>query len=79
MIIKENKKRRELNTNVDINEIIDFKNYCYYFYNINYGIFPIATNMEIDNAIIKYMLISTYKQVDFDSIDRENVREILNK
>tara|TARA_R110000751_G_scaffold93048_1_gene181811 strand:+ start:499 stop:738 length:240 start_codon:yes stop_codon:yes gene_type:complete len=72
-------KRAELNKKINITEIIWFKNYCYDFYNIKHGIFPIATNTEIDNAIMKYLLISTYKQIDFDSIDRENVREILNK
>jgi len=74
-----NLKRRQLNKSININEIIEFKNYCYEFYNINYGIYKIATNKEIDNAIMKYFFISNYKDIDFDSIDRENVRIILNK
>jgi len=74
-----NLKRRQLNKSININEIIEFKNYCYEFYNINYGIYKIATNNEIDNAIMKYFFISNYKDIDFDSIDRENVRIILNK
>ena len=74
-----NLKRRQLNKSININEIIEFKNYCYDFYNINYGIYPIATNKDIDNAIMKYFYISNYKDIDFDSIDRENVRIILNK
>ena len=45
-------KRRQLNKSIKINDIIEFKNYCYEFYNINYGIYPIATNQEIDNAIM---------------------------
>ena len=74
-----NLKRRQLNKSININEIIEFKNYCYEFYNINYGIYKIATNNEIDNAIMKYFFISNYKDIEFDSIDRENVRIILNK
>jgi len=74
-----NLKRRQLNKSININEIIEFKNYCYDFYNINYGIYPIATNKDIDNAIMKYFYISNYKDIDFDSIDRENVRIILKK
>lgn len=72
-------KRRQLNRSIKINDIIEFKNYCYEFYNINYGVYPIATNIEIDNAIMKYFFISNYKDIEFDSIDRENVRIILNK
>jgi len=72
-------KRRQLNKSVNINKIIEFKNYCYQFYNINNGIYPISTNIEIDNAIMKYFFISNYKDIEFDSIDRENVRIILNK
>lgn len=72
-------KRRKLNKSIKINDIISFKNYCYQFYNINNGIYPISTNQEIDNAIMKYFFISNYKDIDFDSIDRENVRIILNK
>ena len=74
-----NLKGRQLNKSININEIIEFKNYCYEFYNINYGIYKIATNNEIDNAIMKYFFISNYKDIEFDSIDRENVRIILNK
>tara|TARA_R100000951_G_scaffold70362_1_gene59302 strand:+ start:170 stop:430 length:261 start_codon:yes stop_codon:yes gene_type:complete len=74
-----NLKRKQLNKSIKINDIIEFKNYCYEFYNINYGIYPIATNIEIDNAIMKYFYISNYKDIDFDSLDRENVRIILNK
>jgi len=72
-------KRRQLSKEININKIIEFKNYCYQFYSINNGIYPIATNIEIDNAIMKYFFISNYKDIEFDSIDRENVRIILNK
>ena len=72
-------KRRQLIKSIKINDIIEFKNYCYKFYNINYGVYPIATNRDIDHAIMKYFFISNYKDIEFDSIDRENVRIILNK
>tara|TARA_R100000278_G_scaffold15988_1_gene16314 strand:- start:48 stop:251 length:204 start_codon:yes stop_codon:yes gene_type:complete len=60
-------------------EIRYFENYCNEFYNIKTGIYKIATKKEIKEAIRIYFLLSDKKNIEFDSIDREKVREILNK
>ena len=60
-------------------EIRYFENYCNKFYNIKTGIYKIATKKEIKEAITIYFLLNDKKNIEFDSIDREKVREILNK
>jgi len=58
-------------------EIIKFTEYCNAFYNIDYGLYPIASNEQIDKAIFIYMTEPRTLKIDFDSIDRENVRAII--
>jgi len=54
-----------------------FIEYCNDFYNIKTGMYPVATKKEIINAIGVYLTRPHEFEVQFDSIDRENVREIL--
>jgi len=60
-------------------EIKYFENYCNEFYNINYGLYKIATKKEIKNAIKIFFLLNDFKNIEFHSVDREKVRQILNK
>lgn len=55
-----------------------FFDYCKSFYSLRNGIYPIATDKEIERAIKKRMLD---KSIPFegDSVDREKVREILER
>ena len=55
----------------------EFISYCNDFYNIESGIYPIATRDEIINAIGQYMTDPHKIDIQFDSIDRENVRKII--
>lgn len=55
----------------------EFISYCNDFYNIENGIYPIATRDEIINAIGQYMTDPHTIDIQFDSIDRENVRKII--
>ena len=59
--------------------INNFVKYCNEFYNIDGGIYPIATTKEIEEAIKVFLLLEDKKHIDFDTIDREKVRIILNK
>lgn len=54
-----------------------FVEYCNDFYNIKSGMYPIATKKEITNAIGEYLTEPHEFDIQFDSIDRENVRMIL--
>lgn len=58
----------------DIKQFID---YCDEFYNINTGIYPIATKEDIKKAIAQFMHKTNGKDIHFDSLDRERVRQIL--
>ena len=68
-----------MNIPIFIQLLQQFKNYCYEFYNNETGIYPIATKEEIDSAIFKYITRERVTELQFDSIDREGVRLILNK
>tara|TARA_R100000664_G_scaffold33927_1_gene52845 strand:+ start:3278 stop:3592 length:315 start_codon:yes stop_codon:yes gene_type:complete len=59
-------------------DIKQFKNYCNDFYNINKGVYKIATLEEITNAINIYLWCFD-GVIEFDSIDRENVRQIIEE
>jgi hypothetical protein len=54
-----------------------FIEYCNDFYNIKSGMYPVAKRSEIINAIGVYLTQPREFEVQFDSIDRENVRMIL--
>ena len=58
----------------DLNLFIE---YCNDFYNIKTGMYPIAKRSEIINAIGEYLTEPHPFDIQFDSIDREKVREIL--
>ena len=60
-----------------IKDIINFTEYCNEFYNIDFGLYPIATNEQIDKAIFIYITEPKTLRIDFDTIDRENVRAII--
>lgn len=58
-------------------EITNFIDYCNDFYSLEMGIYPIATKKEIETACIKYILQAKNANLEFDSLDRERVRTIL--
>jgi hypothetical protein len=60
-----------------LNELNLFIEYCNDFYNIESGMYPIAKRSEIINAIGEYLTEPHEHEIQFDSIDREKVREIL--
>ena len=60
-----------------LNELNLFIEYCNDFYNIENGMYPIAKRSEIINAIGEYLTQPHEFEIQFDSIDREKVREIL--
>ena len=60
-----------------VKEIKDFQIYVWEFYNEKSGIYPIANNFEIQNAVMKYIESKLLTEIEFDSFDREKVREIL--
>ena len=60
-----------------LNELNIFIEYCNDFYNIKSGMYPIAKRSEIINAIGEYLTQPHEFEIQFDSIDREKVREIL--
>jgi len=60
-----------------LNELNLFIEYCNDFYNIKSGMYPIAKRSEIINAIGEYLTEPHEFDIQFDSIDREKVREIL--
>ena len=64
-----------------INDIKEFSEYCYSFYDKNRAdsIYPIATKKIIDKAIYIYLISPKSYEVHFDSFDREKVREIIGK
>jgi hypothetical protein len=60
-------------------DIIKFTEYCNGFYNLDYGMYPTATNIQIDTAIYKMITEVRFLDINFDSLDRERVKGILDK
>ena len=58
-------------------ELVQFIEYCNEFYDIETGIYPVATKKDIIKAIGQYISKTNEKDIHFDSLDRERVREIL--
>lgn len=58
-------------------EVERFVNYCNDFYNNETGVYPIATLEEIKEAVQEFLNNPSDIPVEFDSIDREQVRMIL--
>lgn len=65
------------NTPQILQDLTTFIEYCNDFYNIHHGIFKIATEEEIEDAVYQYMTQPTNIEILFDTTDRERVREIL--
>ena len=59
--------------------INQFTEYCIDFYNIKDGIYPISKPKEIKEAIKVFLMLNDLNTIEFDSVDRERVRTILNK
>ena len=60
-------------------EIKEFEKYCINFYDVNFGIYPIATRKKIKQAIKIFLVLNNLSTIEFNSVDREKVRTILNK
>lgn len=60
-------------------QLQNFITYCNDFYNIEYGVYPIATSEEIENAIGEYLTSPHQIDIQFDSYDREQVRELIGR
>jgi hypothetical protein len=58
-------------------DLEEFNQYCNDFYNQYYGVYPIASSEQIEAAIGEYLTEPHPFEIQFDSIDRENVRMIL--
>ena len=57
--------------------IAEFVGYVTAFYNDKDGIYPIATDKRIREAIAIYLESKPLSQIYFDSFDREAVRKII--
>jgi len=55
----------------------EFNDYCISFYNNIDGVYPIATEGEIKKAILFYLKDLPENVPQYDSVDRENIRNIL--
>jgi hypothetical protein len=62
-----------------LGELKKFIEYCNEFYNIENGIYPIATSEEIEAAIGEYLTSPHEVDIQFDSFDREQVRNIIGR
>jgi hypothetical protein len=60
-----------------IKDFLDFTEYVYTFYNTENGIYPISTREQINKAIYIYITNPKNNKIDWDSMDREKVRTIL--
>ena len=58
-------------------DLEEFNQYCNDFYNEYYGVYRIASSEQIEAAIGEYLTEPHTTDIQFDSIDRENVRMIL--
>jgi hypothetical protein len=58
-------------------EIKRFYDYVWEFYNLESGIYPIATDEKIQSSVNQYLESKSLKEIEFDSLDRERVREII--
>ena len=58
-------------------EIKLFYEYVWLFYNLESGLYPIATDKRIQEAVNQYLESKPLSQIYFDSLDRESVRQII--
>jgi hypothetical protein len=63
--------------NTFLKDLQDFIEYVNDFYNVEYGLYRLFTAEQIENAIGEYLTEPHQIPIEFDSIDRENVRKIL--
>ena len=59
--------------------IDDFYQYVWDFYNKKNGVYPIATDIVIHFSVDRYLETTPLKKIEFDSVDRERVRDIIEK
>ena len=57
--------------------IAEFVGYVTAFYNDKDGIYPIATKKRIKEAVNIYLESKSLSEIYFDSLDREQVRKII--
>jgi hypothetical protein len=57
--------------------IQEFEKDVNHFYNSNSGLYPLATSKDITVSIMIYFLRNNIESIEFDSFDRENVKEII--
>ena len=62
-----------------LSELTQFIEYCNEFYNIENGVYPIADSIQIERAIGEYLTQPHKIDIQFDSVDRELVRDILER
>lgn len=62
-----------------LREIENFYTYCLDFYSFEIGIYPIADADTIREAIGEYIKQPKTHPIEFDTLDREKVREIIEK
>jgi hypothetical protein len=64
----------------ELNEINEFVEYVNSFYNINYGLYKLYTPQEISSACTEFInkRKKENKELHYDSLDREEVRIILD-
>jgi hypothetical protein len=63
--------------NTFLKDLQEFTDYVNDFYNVEYGLYRLFTAEQIENAIREYLTKPQEIDIVFDSIDRENVRKIL--
>jgi hypothetical protein len=63
--------------NTFLKDLQEFIEYVNDFYNVEYGLYRLFTSEQIENAIGEYLTEPHDIDIQFDSIDRENVRKIL--
>ena len=61
----------------EVTPLQSFQSYVLSFYNDVDGIYPIANKETILKAIDTYMASKPLHEIEYDSIDRENVRSII--
>lgn len=60
-------------------EILEFYKYVWSFYNLDNGLYPIASDEVIQKSVNTYIESKPLSKIYFDSIDREQVRTIIGK
>jgi hypothetical protein len=60
-------------------DIKEFYEYVWKFYNLKTGLYPIATDERIQEAVNQYLESKPLGEIYFDTFDREQVRGIIGK